>query len=480
MPVRRYVREEGWRLPRSLDEVIAPDDPVRFVAGYLDGLTDADWSRLGIRLAAAARGAPRFHPRLLLGIWVWAFMCGIRSTRRIEEACHRRTDFLWLTGGQCPDHNTLWRFYQAHRAGMRQLLRETVALALRLELVDLALQAVDGTRVSGNADKDRTYDQAGLERLLARTDQAISDLEAQNHTDDDPPPPRLPDDLADARALRARIRAAHAALGAGKRINLTDADAQLMPSRRGWIAGYNCQAVASPLNPGTAGQTGQLITAGEATSQADDHEQLVPMIEAAAAATGRVAATTVADGGYTSLATLTTCHERGYTVLLPVEADPTPAQRYHQAHFRYDAATDTYQCPAGHRLTFRGLRRRGTREARRAYAAGASVCRACPAFGVCTTDGHKGRLIEVPVSIEVVRHHRALMAAPEAKARYARRKSLIEPVFGVLKEQLGVRRFLLRGREHVNAEWQFLAACFNLRVVARIWQQRPALFAWSA
>jgi hypothetical protein len=405
-------------------------------------------------------------------------MSGIRSTRQIEQACRRRTDFLWLTGMQCPDHNTLWRFYGAHRQGMRHLLRKSVELAVQLGLVDLAMQAVDGTKVAGNAARDRTYDRAGLEQLLARTDQAIAELEAQDRSDDDPGPPRLPDELARAERLRERILAAKAALDTDERLsNLTDADAQLLPSRRGWIAGYNCQAVASPLDAAKAGQTGQLITAARATTAANDKQQLVPMIEAAATNTGQVAGTTLADGSYQSMEALMTCQEREYTVLLPIDAPRTAREQYHQAHFDYDAASETYRCPEGQTLTFRGMRQRTGREPTRAYGAGAAVCRACPAFGQCTTDGHKGRLIEIAASVALHRQHRARMDTAQAKALYARRKTLIEPVFGILKEPLGLRRLLLRGLEQVDAEWQFLAACFNLRVLARIWQQRPQLFA---
>lgn len=478
MPVRRYIREEGWLLPESLDELIAPDDPVRFVAGYIDGLREAELSDLGIAPEGAQFGAPSYHPRLLLGVWVWAFMSGIRSTRQIEQACRRRTDFLWLTGMQCPDHNTLWRFYERHRQGMRRLLRNSVALAVQLGLIDLAIQAVDGTKVAGNAARDRTYDRAGLDALLARTDQAIAELEAQNQGDDDAGPPRLPDELAGATGLRERILAAQAALGEEGRINLTDADAQLLPSRRGWIAGYNCQAVASPLDAARAGRAGQLITAARATTAANDKEQLVPMIEAAAANTGGVAETTLADGSYQSMEALVTCQERDYTVLLPIDAPRTPREQYHQAHFDYDAASDTYRCPEGQTLTFRGMRRRTGREPTRAYGAGAAVCKACPAFGQCTRDGHKGRLLEIAAAVALRLQHRARMATDQAKALYAQRKTLIEPPFGICKEQLGLRRFLLRGLQQVDAEWQLLAACFNLRVLARIWQQQPQLFAW--
>ena len=82
----------------------------------------------------------------------------ISSSRKLEAVCRGQVPYLWLTGWQCPDHNTLWRFYQAHRNAMRKLLKYTVTTAIELDLVDLAVQAVDGTKIAANAAGDRTYD----------------------------------------------------------------------------------------------------------------------------------------------------------------------------------------------------------------------------------------------------------------------------------------------------------------------------------
>lgn len=233
MRVRPFEREAGWELPASLDALVPLDHPVRFVAAYVDGLTAEDWQQFGVTWQEGGQGANGYHPRVLLAGWIWGFMSGIRSSRRLEAACRDQLSCLWLTGGLRPDHNTFARFYRVHRAGMRSLLTETVRLAVRLGLVDLAIQAVDGTKVSGNAAKERSYDQAGLERLLERTERAIDALEAQNRTDDEPPPPPLPQQFANAQAMRQRIQEVRAGLEPGRRVNLTDPDARLMPSRHG-------------------------------------------------------------------------------------------------------------------------------------------------------------------------------------------------------------------------------------------------------
>jgi transposase len=134
-------------------------------------------------------GSPAYHPRALPSVWLYGFMPGVRSSRKIEAACRNQVSYLWLTGWQQPDHNTLWRFYQAHRQAMRKLLKHTVATALELKLIDLAVQAIDGTKIPANAARDRNFDAAELQRLLQRTEIAISDMETQNDSGEDASPP---------------------------------------------------------------------------------------------------------------------------------------------------------------------------------------------------------------------------------------------------------------------------------------------------
>ena len=103
-------------------------------------------------------------------MWLYGFMTNVRSCRKLEAACRDQIPYLWLTGWQHPDHNTLWRFYQGHRQGMRELFKRTVRTAVSLELVDLAMQAVDGTKMAANAAARWTYTGEQLHQLLARVE----------------------------------------------------------------------------------------------------------------------------------------------------------------------------------------------------------------------------------------------------------------------------------------------------------------------
>src|SRR5687768_17124627 len=113
---------------------------------------------MGISRIPPRLGTPAYDPVLLVCAWLGGFVLGIRSSRKLARACHDLVPLRWLTGNQQPDHNTLWRFYAAHRDGMCHLLRVSVQTAMAADLVPLAVLAIDGTKLSGNAARERTYD----------------------------------------------------------------------------------------------------------------------------------------------------------------------------------------------------------------------------------------------------------------------------------------------------------------------------------
>ncbi len=98
-------------MPPTLEELLAEDHPARVVAAFVDSLTATEWSEIGIDLRDRRMRARAYHPRALLGVWLYGFMNGVHSTRKLEAACREQLPYLWLAGGQRPDHNTLWRFW---------------------------------------------------------------------------------------------------------------------------------------------------------------------------------------------------------------------------------------------------------------------------------------------------------------------------------------------------------------------------------
>ena len=506
MPIRPYSRSNTFLFPPNLEELLPARHAVRFVATFVDSLSLKDWEKLGADPAGALEGAPGYAPRVLVSVWLYGFMTRVRSTRKLEVACQEQVPLMWLTGWQRPDHNTLWRFYERHRAGMRALFLKTVWTAMETGLLDLAVQALDGTKLQANAGRQHSYDAAGLERLEQGVDAAIADLEAQERTSEGSVPASLPAELATQQALFTEVAKAKARVDRGSpelqelratkaqvlqaqrrlkksgltRINLTDPQAVEVKSRQGIVAGYNAQAMVSPLDPAVAGRTGLFVTATDVVAEADDHAQLLPLLEQAEANTGQRPETTLADGGYHSGQNLQVCEQRHQPVMMPEAQRQAVKEPYHKTAFLYDATTDTYLCPHQKTLHFVGLKQRVGRPEARIYRAGVIVCRACPAFGTCTRDHRQGRSLEVGPHEQRLAEHRTWMATQDVKARYRQRKQLPEPVFGIMKQQLGIRQFLLRGRNKVKAEWTLLVTAFNLLTLWRVWKQQVPLMSAEA
>ena len=112
------------------------------------------------------------------------------------------------------------------------------------------------------------------------------------------------------------------------------------------------------------------------------------------------------------------------------------------------------------------------KKARTYRVASGTVCQECPAFGVCTKNGRYGRTIEIGQHDTALRRHRDWMETEEAKQAYLRRLPLIEPLFAILRNQLGARQFTLRGLANVKAEWSMFATAYNLRTLWRVWRSR--------
>ncbi|MDE2688449.1 MAG: IS1182 family transposase [Chloroflexota bacterium] len=479
MPLREMSRDQAWLLPPTLDELVPPDHPARFVAEFVDALNRDDWTELGVQPDGEPLGAPAYHPRALLSVWLYGFMTGVRSCRKLEAAYRDQIPYLWLTGWQYPDHNTLWRFYKKHRQSMRRLFRRTVRTAVAMELVVLAVPAVDGTKVIANAALIQTYDAKRLQELIERVESAIESLEAQNEGGEDGVVARLPEKLAEQKELRRRVRQAMNDLPGMERpnrykrparINLTDKDARLMRTRQGIVRSYNAQAMVSPVAT-DEGVTGMLVTASDVVDEPNDTAQLTQMVEQAEEMTGAKVPLTLADAGYFAGRHVAELHRRGQQVVMPDMARPTD-HPYHKHQFAYDDDTDSYICPHGQNLRFSGMKIDKTKKARTYRVASGTICQGCPAFGVCTKNGRYGRTIEIGQNDTALRRHRDWMKTEEAKQAYLRRLPLIEPLFAILRNQLGARQFALRGLPNVKAEWSMFATAYNLRTLWRVWRTR--------
>jgi len=364
-----------------------------------------------------------------------------------------------------PDHNTLWSFYKENREGVRRVFKETVAVAHRLEMTSLVEHALDGTKIQASASKERSLGKEALEKLGQRVDEQIEELERQNKDEEAEGGAnrRLPGALRRAEDLRKKIGEALQEIekNGGGEINLTDSDAKFMKGRRGIEVSYNGQVAVD-------GKRG-IIVGADVVNEANDKGQLRSMLGEIKDNLGSNAQETVTYAGYYSGVNIAQCNREGIGVVIPDQQ--ASSQRgpeewaYHRSHFEYEAEADIYRCPQGQVLSFSHLKSRGGREIR-VYRG--RECKNCEARGECTRDA-QGRTVEREPFAEEVAKHREKMRGEAARDLSRRRKEIVEPVIGILKEQFEGGRFLLRGLKNVKAEWALLCAAYNLRKIFRQW-----------
>ena len=481
MPMRAGIARGQERfLPRTLEEAIPAGHPVRFVVAFIELLKERG---LGLRRVVQRGGRARYDPYLLLAVWVYGFMTRIRSTRRLQRACEEILPFIWLACEERPDHVTLARFFQANREVVREVFKQTVEVAAKSDLLGFAVHAIDGTRIASVSAK-RALSPKRMQELLDRTEVAITEMEkalaaeSQEGATDD----RMPDELKDAVQLRRRLVQAlevsksrkaarrgnsrgvkdrETGRDAGPRVSLADPEAVLMKGAHGFVAGYNAQAAVDVK--------AQIIVGAELVADGTDTAQLPKMLEEVKETAGGLAMVTACDAGYHSLENLEATQGEATNLYVSdpalKRANGPETSVFHKDRFEYNADADTYTCPEGKLLVFGWQGKAGKgKPVVRVYRC--DDCPACRHFGICTKD-REGRRLKVREEDALLKQHRKKMRGEAAKFWMKVRATLVEPTFGIMREQLGLNRFLRRGEKNAKAEWLLTCAAYNVNKIIR-------------
>jgi transposase len=232
--------------------MIDKDDPVRLVD---EVLTEVDWSNWEAKYNGH-RGQPPIHPRYIAGAILYGMYRGIRSSRKLEEACHYRFDFIWLVEGCHIDHTTFSTFRTKFHEPLKGLFRQVGRIAMALGLIRLGEVGFDGTRVRANNSRYKTLTAKTLQEKLQALDALFEQMMAELHVNDTEQagpdsPTHLPEPLADVQQRRAQVQSALDQAKAAdqmrrrKGINpekspaqvpTTDPDSKVMPNKEGGYA----------------------------------------------------------------------------------------------------------------------------------------------------------------------------------------------------------------------------------------------------
>ena len=442
---RPFSPDQVLLLPPSLDDWLPAEHLARFVAELVD--EHLDLSR--IRGAyVEGRGAPPFDPRLMVRLLIYGYTTGVRSSRAIEKRCVDDVPFRWLAAGAAPDYRSIARFRKRHLSALAQLFLQALKLCQAAGMVSLGRVALDGTKVRANASKRKAMSYARLtdkEKILAEEVSALL-AEAQRVDDaedaqfgKDRRGDELPAELARRETRLAKLREAKQALeeqarqaaaehaaelarrkGADEdtvaeraaqaaaaavpkpkaQRNFTDQDSRIMLTGEGAFAQcYNAQAVVD--------EDHQVIVAADLHDCASDVGSLHPMTEQVAQNTGQHPDQLLADAGYCSADNL-------------------------------DKAAEVSEQTGTEFLIATGRRKHDE-----------------PA-----PPPPRGR---IPKDATRKQRMARKLATKPGRAAYARRKAIVEPVFGQMSILQNAKQLLLRGHDAARNEWLLLAACHDFR-----------------
>ncbi|MBA3604683.1 MAG: transposase [Actinomycetota bacterium] len=486
---RRVDRDQQFLLPPDVREWLAVGHAALFLVELIESL---DLSGFVARAATSRdRGRPAYHPAVMVGIALYASMTATMSSRRIERALATDVGFRVVAANERPDHVTICRFLTRHRDLLEGLFAQVVGLAAEAGLIDVTLIAVDGTKMAGDASPSRSQRLGDLRARYAGwaddvgANDAADDAADAADPDDGPIPEMLErDSMREWIQRRLRERADEPD---DRKMNVTDPDSGLVPrSGGGWVQGYNAQAAAV---------AGGIVVAADVTANPADTTMLAPMVQrigdAVAAATGQMAGVVVADAGYWTSEVIEDIEAEDELpdVLIATgrhtpdqSPDPLPEPdlaAHHAAVADYEAAVAAERA---RRIAVIARVVNGELLIREgAELLGLSV----PHVGALKLAWQQGA-DEEAVSIQrlpgrprprppkgptrAARSRHAMdtrLARPAGRSLYRQRQAVIEPVFGDIKTNRRITRFLRRGHETVRAEWHSILTGHNLTILHR-------------
>ena len=339
---RPFQPDQIFLVPPSLDEWLPQDHLARFIADVVDEHLDLSAFYADYR---EGRGAPPFDPRLMVRVLLLGYTTGVRSSRKLEEACWDKVAFRWLAGGEAPAYRAIAKFRKRHLSALGHLFVQALELCQAAGMVSLGQVALEAAMVRANASRRKAMSYARMsekQKVLAGEVSALL-LEAERIDKDedarfgkDHSGQGLPAELARRETRLAKIAEAKAALeaeaaeraaaeaaerarAAGKdedtiaeraaaaadravpqpkaQRNFTDPDSRIMKTADGSFAQcFNAQAVVDAEH--------QVIVATDVNNCAADSQMFTPMMEQARGNTGQAPKQALADAGYCSQANL--------------------------------------------------------------------------------------------------------------------------------------------------------------------------------
>jgi len=498
---KSYDQDQTLLFPPSLSDFISSDHPVRTVSTVIDRIQIDN-----IIKKYSKTGAKAYHPKMMLKLLVYAYLCNIYSSRKIEQATSENVHFMWISGMQKPDHNTIARFRNSRLKGvLKEVFSQVVLLLVESGHIDLQTIYVDGTKIEANANKfsfvwgkaiqkniDRMKER--LNELWDYTEQVAKEDMANVSKPDlsDISPEKVEQTISTInealkdkkidKKIRQQLNYAKnnypdslknneeklEKLGERNSYSKTDEDATFLRMKDDYMQngqlkpGYNLQL--STQN--------QFLINYSNHHNPTDTKTLIPHLNQIQEMYPGMVNNVCGDSGYGSEENYDFLESKKLNAYIKYNYFHKEQKKGNQAYSEfhpnnlyYNANIDVYYCPMGQPMRLQYIKKEKNDEGyeKKIHYYQAYNCKGCPLRGSC----HKAqgnRTIQVSHKLNKLRNKaRELLTSEEGLKHRSQRPADVEAAFGNLKHNKGFKRFLLRGHENVEIETGLLAMAINLK-----------------
>ena len=449
---------------------------------YNDIFQQIDTSSLETKYSRQGQNA--YHPRLIVSILIYSYSQGVFSSRQIEKRCKEDLSFMYIAGMNCPNFRVLSDFRKNNPDFFHECFKQSVLLAMELGLASLGHVSLDGSKFKANTSKHKAMSYNRLKEkekeLMEEIDSLIQKANMCDEEEDKEYKKKtgyeIPEDLKHKEARLAKIKKAKEALEkreeelhpgkdieAKKQISFADTDACIMGKKGDFDYRYNGQISVDEDN--------QIIIAQYLSQNANDKKEIEPALKKMQETTGTLPAKLSVDNGYMSgdnLEALETADVDAYIATdkgekknkIPLDESN---RQLTKADFIYHDQDDYFTCPGDQALVLKSE----SKDGKRIYQGSSDVCASCGYKSRCCKSAKgQARTISTDAKEPLRQQMNEKMESENSKEIYAKRKVIVEPVFGQIKNA-GFRGFKVRGYEKTSGEFSLACAVHNIKKIMK-------------
>ena len=447
----------------SLEDKITTDNPVRFIEAFVNHI---DAVKVGFQpKVLKTEGRPGFTSEVFLKLYLYGYLNGVRSSRRLEKECLRNIEVQWLLEDLRPNYHSIANFRKDNPKALKQLFKLFVSFLKDAELIAGETIAIDGTKSRAHNSKKANFNQKKIDKhkeyIDAKSQEYLDQLE-QNDIQENPIAikniqqkiERLKQSKIKYELLEEQLKQS-----GEPQVSTTDADARaLLVQGQVVEVSYNLQAAVDDKH--------NLVVATH-TINRNDRNALSAIALEAKENLGVETLTVLVDKGYHNGREITQCKAENITTIvahpeLGISNENGTTKDYLVANFIYDKESDSYTCPQNQTLKTTGKWHKKTRE-RDSYEFKkyrTPACKTCPVKDLCTSR-KGGREIDRSQYADAVEENNKRYQ--ENQQLYRKRQEINEHIFGTIKRKWGYSYTDLVGLEKVNGEHSLIMLVYNIK-----------------